>query len=189
VAISHLKFCDVLIKPYGIAVYGWRRKTDLHLRARRLIEPNMTRTAKVLLVDIDPDDYVITRDFLSEAESIRYDLHWEPAYPGALREIASESYDACLVDYGLGQFEGLDLVRELKRNHANLPVILLTGRIDDRILTEAIEAGAADYLVKGEVSAQSLDRVVQRAIQSARDAEARSVVERSGGEMENRLCN
>jgi|HubBroStandDraft_6_1064221.scaffolds.fasta_scaffold98320_3 DNA-binding response OmpR family regulator len=164
-------------------------KPNLHLRTTRLIELAMTRTAKVLLVDIDPDDYVITRDFLSEAEGIRYDLHWEPTYPGALREIASESYDACLVDYGLGAFEGLDLVRELKRIHANLPVILLTGRIDDRIMTEGIEAGAAAYIVKGEVSAQSLDRVIQHAIQSANDGEPRSVVKSSGSEMENSLCN
>lgn len=130
----------------------------------------MTRIAKVLLINSDPDDYIIARDLLNEARGITYEVHWEPSCQGALREVALVSYDACLVDFALGRFAGLELIRELRLGNPELPIIMLAARVDDHLMDAVVEAGAAGYLIKGEVTSESLDRAIRRRLRTTQQS-------------------
>ncbi|MCK5118402.1 MAG: response regulator, partial [Candidatus Latescibacteria bacterium] len=126
----------------------------------------------VLLVDDDEDDYVMTRDVLSEIEGQRYDLEWVATYEAALEAIETHRPDVCLVDYHLGAHNGLDLMREVLAGGSTTPIILLTGQGGHEVDVEAMKAGAADYLIKGQIEAPLLGRSIRYALKRAQDLEA-----------------
>jgi signal transduction histidine kinase len=119
----------------------------------------------VLLVDDDPDDYLLTKDLLSKLDGARYDVQWASDHRSAVRAADEGNHDVYLVDYRLGAEDGLELIRELIANGHDVPVIVLTGQGNRDVDVEAAEAGAADYLVKGEVSPALLERTIRYAMQ------------------------
>ena len=131
-----------------------------------------TRPIRVLLVEDDEDDFVLTRGLLSESRRIRFELDWADCYEEAIAKIASNDYDLYLVDYRLGEHDGLQILREAKSLGCSRPIILLTGQRDTEIDVAAMEAGAADYLIKGEVDAQLLERSIRYALAQGRTLEA-----------------
>jgi signal transduction histidine kinase/HPt (histidine-containing phosphotransfer) domain-containing protein len=123
---------------------------------------------RVLLVDDDEDEYVIVGDLLRETRTETFDLTWVAAYEQGLEAILSSSYDVCLVDYRLGQRTGLDLLAEVKAKSSHAQIILLTGEGDRALDVTATKAGAADYLVKGELTAALLERSLRYAVERGR---------------------
>ncbi len=128
---------------------------------------------KVLLIEDDDDDYLITRDLLAEIDPQRFALAWAADYDAALQKIAVASYDVCLLDYRLGAQDGLALLRQARAMDFDAPVILLTGQPDLEIDLQAMKAGAADYLVKGQLDAAALERSIRYTIQQKRLEEER----------------
>src|SRR4028118_2101385 len=116
---------------------------------------------KVLLVEDDEDDYVIIRDLLSGME--KFELKWVTDYDHALEMIERKEHDVCLLDYRLGERSGLELLREALRRGYKAPIILLTGQGDREVDLEATPAGAADYLIKGQIDAPLLERSIRYA--------------------------
>ena len=88
-----------------------------------------------------------------------------------MAEIGRTSYDLFLFDYRLGDKNGLDLLRTVIGKGIRTPVIMLTGQGDREIDMEAMRIGAADYLVKGEVSATLLERSIRYAMEHFRTLE------------------
>ncbi len=123
-------------------------------------------------MDDDEDDYIITRDLLSEIKGKRFELEWVVTYEAALEAIGGHQHDVYLIDYRLGEHDGLELLRRALRNGCQAPLILLTGQGDHEIDLEAMKAGAADYLIKGQLEASILERSIRYAIQHARTLEA-----------------
>lgn len=136
------------------------------------------RPLRVLLVDDDEDDYLITRSLLSEAQAEGFVLEWACTLEEARREIVNERYDVYLVDYRLGDSSGLDLLREAVRIGCKAPIILLTGKGDHRIDVEAMKVGAADYLVKDQLTAPLLDRSIRHALERTATLDALRASER-----------
>lgn len=133
---------------------------------------------QVLLIEDDEDDYVFTRDLLAEISGDRFELEWAPTYERGLLRVLEERFDVCLLDFRLGARTGLELLREARETHARAPgfitpIILMTGQGDQEIDLEAMRSGAADYLVKGEISAAGLERSIRYAVQHRRMEEER----------------
>lgn len=126
------------------------------------------RIIKVLLVDDDEDDYVLTRDWFSESQGARFELDWVASYDNGLEAIAHHQHDVYLLDYRLGDHNGLELLREAIANGCSAPIILLTGQGDREIDIEAMKAGAADYLDKSQIGAPLLERSIRYAIERRR---------------------
>ena len=120
---------------------------------------------RVLLVDDDRDDYILTRDWFGEFQVLGCELEWVDNYEAAKDVIAHCRHDIYLVDYRLGQHSGLELLREAVANGCYSPIILLTGQGDREIDLEAIKAGAADYLEKSQLNAPFLERSIRYAIE------------------------
>lgn len=78
----------------------------------------------------------------------------------------------CLVDYRLGAHDGLSLLRTIRSEGLTLPVILLTGQGDLQVDLEAMAAGAWDYLIKGQIDAQQLERSIRYAVERHRPKSA-----------------
>lgn len=127
---------------------------------------------RVLLVEDDEDDFILTRDYLAESRRIPFVLEWAPDAERAVSRSLEHRHDVYLIDYRLGETDGIELLRQLRAIHPSAPFILLTGLGDRDIDIRAMEAGAADYLVKGELDAQILERAIRYALQQSRTLQA-----------------
>ncbi|MEO5803318.1 MAG: response regulator [Verrucomicrobiota bacterium] len=131
----------------------------------RLPSEMTARPIKVLLVDDDEDDFILTRDFFSEIKRQTYEIEWASSYEKALEIIASREHDIYLFDYRLGGRSGLELMKEAQAHGNHGPMILLTGQSEHDIDLKAMHAGAEDFLVKAELNAKALERAVRYAIE------------------------
>ena len=130
------------------------------------------RRVRVLLVEDDEDDFLLTREWLREIEGTDYALDWAADYAAGLAEIARCRHDVYLVDYRLGGRCGLDLARAAIADGCVAPLILLTGQGDRAVDDEAMALGAADFLIKGRIDAALLERSIRYAIERKRTEEA-----------------
>lgn len=142
---------------------------------------------KVLLVEDDEDDVVLAREYLRESEYYRFKVDWIANPQRAREKMLAERYDIFLIDYRLGSETGLDLVRFVQDKGVLVPCILLTGQGDMKVDLDASRYGAADYLVKTELSASVLERSIRYALSQSsvireldeKEKKYRSLFERS----------
>jgi diguanylate cyclase (GGDEF)-like protein/PAS domain S-box-containing protein len=139
------------------------------VRARRVAEridlmPAEASFVKVLLVEDDEDDYLITRNLLSKQDRTRFDLDWCSDYQTALSTIIEDQHAVYLIDYRLGESTGLELIRAAFSVRAMAPVIILTSQTDYAIDLEATSLGVMDFLLKQELNALSLERSIRYAV-------------------------
>ncbi|AFY34285.1 hybrid sensor histidine kinase/response regulator [Calothrix sp. PCC 7507] len=120
---------------------------------------------KVLLIDDDEDDYILTSYWVSEFQVAGCELKWVDNYAAAWDAIAHNQYDIYLVDYRLGTHNGLELLRAAIAHGCASPIILLTGQGEREIDLDAMRAGAADYLEKSQLTAPLLERSIRYAIE------------------------
>jgi len=135
---------------------------------------------RVLLVEDDEDDAVITRALLDEAEATEFSLDWVSGWEAGREAILAAQHDVYLLDYRLGGQSGVDLLREVKARGAEGPFILLTGQGSREVDLEAMAAGAASYLAKRVLDAPILERTIRYAVELRRaDAARRAAEERA----------
>ncbi len=122
------------------------------------------RYLRMLLIEDDEDDYIVLRSMLSEIGSTTFDLQWVRTYEAGVEGICRAEHDVYLLDYRLGGRDGVELLREVIAQGCETPVILLTGQGGYEVDIEAMEAGAADYLVKGQITPDLLERSIRYSI-------------------------
>jgi PAS domain S-box-containing protein len=127
---------------------------------------------RVLLIDDDEDDYIVVRDLLSGLFSIEFILKWAADYRAGLDAILSGEFDVCLLDYRIEERNGLELMQEVLSRGTMTPIIFFTGKEDYDLDLEAMSKGAADYLIKTELSATLLERSIRHAMERQRKEEA-----------------
>jgi diguanylate cyclase (GGDEF)-like protein/PAS domain S-box-containing protein len=131
-----------------------------------------TRAVRILLVEDDEDDFVLTRDLLAESRRTRFELDWVSSFDDALGALTRNGHDLALIDYRLGEHDGLELLHHARDLGVTAPLILLTGQGDGDIDLAAMRAGAADYLVKGQIDAPLLERSIRYALEQSRTLHA-----------------
>ena len=154
--------------------------------SRLLLPPYQTewpldpsQTIRILLIDDDQGDFEMTRVLVSKITRTRIELDWVSSYEEGIDALQDQEHDVYLVDYYLEDQDGLKLVREAREMGIRKPMIMLTGRGSHAVDVEAMKAGASDYLVKGKVDPDVLERSIryslerQRSEEALRDSEAR----------------
>ncbi len=139
---------------------------------------------KILLVEDDEDDYVFIRDLLSEIERVHVDLDWVSTYHEGMAKITGGQYDVCLLDYRLGAQDGIGFIAERKSAQSTVPIIILTGQRDYGVDVEAMKTGAADYLIKDQISPDLLERVIRYSVNRAKTTRA---LQKAQSELEARV--
>jgi serine phosphatase RsbU (regulator of sigma subunit) len=120
---------------------------------------------RVLLVEDDEGDAVLVRELLADTAAA-VDLVWARSLGDAER-LWSPSMDCVLLDLQLPDASGLDGLRRLLKRGA-VAAVVLTGLDDQQQGVAALDAGAQDYLVKGQIDGHSLERVIRYAVQRHR---------------------
>jgi len=131
-----------------------------------------TKPIRVLLVDDDPDDFLLTSEYLRDIHTLTFEIGWAKNFNEAVEQIASRCHDIYFFDFLLGSRTGLELLEESLRLRCEGPIVLLTGKGDQQIDREATRLGAADYLVKSELDAEKLERCIRYALERAANLKA-----------------
>ena len=85
---------------------------------------------------------------------------------GEAEKLLSErTFDIILLDLGLPDTQGLGAVRRAHAAAPRLPLVVITGLDDESLAAQALQEGAQDYLIKGQIDARSLKRALRYAIE------------------------
>ena len=125
----------------------------------------MHKTIRILLVEDDEEDFLLTKAALNKAIDPPPEVEWVSDWDTAVAAIGACACDLYLVDYDLGDRDGLEFVREAAARDCAVPMIIMTGRDDDEIDKEALRAGAVDFLVKNQINPSILGRSIRYAMQ------------------------
>lgn len=119
---------------------------------------------KVLLVEDNPGDAQMVREMLEQSDNGFETTHVE-RLTDALHRLANEKYDVLLVDLTLPDAHGICTVNHLQAARPELPIVVLADENDENLALQAVQAGAQDYLVKGQGNAYLLSRALWYAIE------------------------
>ncbi len=133
---------------------------------------------RILIVDDDEDDFFIIREYINKIEGQQFIIDWCNAYKEAEKLICQGKYDLYFVDYRLGAKTGLELIKESVKKNCEEPLILLTGNGNRKLDMEAMESGAVDYLVKGELTTEKLERCIRYSMERGSSLKALKASER-----------
>ena len=151
-------------------------RADTHITAPR--QP--AETYRLLLVEDDAADALLVEELLIDTR-LTHTLTWRPTLAAALADAADSTPHCILLDLHLPDATGTPAIRTIQDAYPHTAVIVLTGLAEDRAGSQAVAQGAQDYLVKGQVTPDLLDRVIRYAIH-------RKQAERATAELrENRL--
>jgi signal transduction histidine kinase len=124
------------------------------------IHTSQDRTYNIAIVDDDKADFILISRLLEYSERGNFRLTHIASFNEAVRRLESESYDVALIDHFLDGKLGVDLIRQLGGRIAPCALIMLTGGGAVKLDLAALDAGAADYLDKNDLSSQMLARSV-----------------------------
>ncbi len=122
---------------------------------------------KVLLIEDQESDAELIRRYLGA--SGRAHLTWTKSLSEGLKKLKDVSaFDIILVDLGLPDSEGLPTLEALLESKFGIPIVVLTGDLNEHRGVKAVRMGADDYLLKGEIRSESLVRSLQYAVERVR---------------------
>ncbi len=168
---------NTVVSPY-LLLSNWCNVKDQSLQNEPISVDDPGRAVMnnpalhILLVDEQPAGYDRIRELLAMAPRSKFRVDWVRNGESALREIASKRYDACLVDSRFHQPGGQGIVERVLATGRSIPVILLARPGEQEADLSAIQAGAADTLIKDEITPETLDRSIRYAIERKRAEES-----------------
>jgi PAS domain S-box-containing protein len=121
---------------------------------------------RLLAVEDDPTDRSWLELMLKDTNAIPYTLRFVVSMAGAVKALEEGVFDCALLDLSLPDCEGLESVQRVLDVVPDMAIVVFTGQKDQELGLRAIEAGAQDYLVKGQASGNTI-------LQSARWSRAR----------------
>ncbi|MBL8305799.1 MAG: response regulator [Rubrivivax sp.] len=128
----------------------------------------MTGRHRVLLVEDNPGDTLLTCERLSAEPESALHIDAVPTLAEAVALLASESFDAVLLDLDLPDSLGLQTLRRVREVAGDAPVVVLTGRNEPGLRPQALAAGAEDVFDKDEASSRLFYRAVLYGIERNR---------------------
>ena len=132
---------------------------------------------KVLLIEDNPGDARLVQEMLVDVGANKFSLAHVGLISEGLALLRKEGYDVIMLDLSLPDGYGLDTVRQVCAVASHLPVVILTGLDDETIAIRAVQEGAQDYLVKGQMDSNLLARAIRYAIERKRVGEEKAALE------------
>ena len=126
-----------------------------------------TRPLSLLLVEDDRGDALLVEELVADAD-IDIQMAWAPTMAEAEIQLARVRPDCVLLDLNLPDANGLAALDHITKCDPDIPIVVLTGLIDEHFGVSALASGAQDYLVKGRVEAEMLRRALLYAIERKR---------------------
>ncbi len=120
---------------------------------------------QVLLVEDNPTDVLLLQEALAQVPSVQFKLTEVEQLTEGLERLSQEPFDVVLLDLGLPDSQGLETLVKIRERASWVPIVVLTGLADEALGLRALQAGAQDYLVKGQVEGHRLARAIRYAVE------------------------
>jgi two-component system, cell cycle response regulator len=127
---------------------------------------------KVLVIDDDRLQFRLVQAHFRNFRGGPYELDWSDTYEDGLARLVAGAYAVCLLDFRLGDRDGLQLIREAAAKGCLTPIVFLTAESSENVDIQAMEAGALDFLVKSEITPRLLERSLRYALKLGDTLEA-----------------
>ena len=119
---------------------------------------------RILLFEDNPGDARLIKEYLQESSQSHFSISQTGELTLGLESLRRQLPDIILLDLGLPDSQGLETLLKVKSQAPDSPVIVLTGLSDYEIAIKAMNAGAQDYLIKGEFTSDLLVRAIHYAV-------------------------
>ena len=119
----------------------------------------------LLLVEDNLGDARLLREMFNEQGSHNTELTHVESMSEAEKHLADRAFDIIVLDLGLPDAKGLQAVRRAHAAAPRIPLVVLTGLDDESRAAQALQEGAQDYLIKGQIDARGLLRALRHAIE------------------------
>lgn len=123
------------------------------------------KSLSILLVEDNPGDRRLICEMLAEARSVTFDIKHADRLQAGLEHLGGNRVDIVLLDLGLPDSQGLETLSKMYAQVTEVPIVVLTGLDDEMLGAQAINKGAQDYLIKGQVDTNLLARTIRYAIE------------------------
>ncbi|MCF4967488.1 hybrid sensor histidine kinase/response regulator [Nostoc sp. CMAA1605] len=127
------------------------------------------KNIQVLLVEDNPGDVFLIQELIKEVHTVNVNLHTVEQLSEVVhlltREVNSSEFDVILLDLSLPDSQGIETFIQAYNQAKTIPIIVLTGIDDENLALRAMQEGAQDYLVKGQVTGDLLVRSMRYAIE------------------------
>ncbi|WP_048190668.1 PAS domain S-box protein [Methanobacterium sp. SMA-27] len=118
----------------------------------------------ILLIEDNPGDALIINEMLKEVYADNFVLdHFKRIKDGL--EHVNEDFDIMLLDLNLPDSQGIGTFNTMNMHAPEVPIIILTGLLDEDLAINIVSEGAQDYLVKGQIDKQLLSRSIKYSIE------------------------
>lgn len=134
---------------------------------------NVNAPVRVLLVEDEQGDAQLVKIDLRKAQNGKFIVTWAESLRETQHCLQDASFDVLLLDLSLPDSDGLATIQKARLMVGEMPVVILTGRCDTDFALQALEAGATDYVVKGNFGYDGLARTIRYALFRA-EMEARN---------------
>jgi signal transduction histidine kinase len=123
------------------------------------------KSIRVLLVDDDRGDAELTRRALTGIGNPCFTVESAAGLDEAIKRLAEQEFDVALLDLGLPDSQGTETLKRFREvSRDDLPIIVLTGLVDERIALDAVGSGAQDYITKDDIASNLLARSIRYAL-------------------------
>jgi len=122
----------------------------------------------VLLIEDNPGDRRLLQELLREVESVSIALQFAESLAQGIHLLRQDTVDLVLLDLFLPDSHGFETFTQLQQKEKNMPIIVTTGLNDETLALKAVQEGAQDYLVKGQITGELLVRSIRYAIERKR---------------------
>jgi len=126
---------------------------------------------RILLIEDNPGDARLVQEVLKEPGG-DFTISVAEKLGLGLEFLLSQEVDVLLLDLGLPDSRGLETLTKVRSKFPSLPVVIMTGSGDEALGVQAVQLGAQDYLVKGQVDSGLLRRALLYAIERKKADEA-----------------
>ncbi|PSR19074.1 hybrid sensor histidine kinase/response regulator [filamentous cyanobacterium CCP3] len=123
---------------------------------------------RVLLIEDNPGDRRLLQELLREAISVHIQLDYADSLSQGIQQLKETPVDIVLLDLFLPDSRGFATFEQLHQQERNVPIVVTTGLNDETLALNAVQAGAQDYLVKGQITGELLVRSIRYAIERKR---------------------
>jgi PAS domain S-box-containing protein len=120
---------------------------------------------RLLLVEDDPGFARLLREMFKDENSSETDVTHVESMTEAEEHLGGPAFDIILLDPGLPDSQGIDSVQRARAAAPRVPLVVLTGRNDESLALKALQAGAQDYLIKGQIDPRGLLRFLRYAVE------------------------
>lgn len=119
---------------------------------------------KILLVEDNPGDVYLIQELL-RTSGLQFSIERASLLVEAIKTASSKAFDVVLLDLGLADSFGLDTLKSFNAINISAPVIVLTGLDDKEIALSTVKEGAQDYLIKSNLTGDSIVRAIHYGIE------------------------